>query len=172
MLIFQIFCLKFCFPFSLRVLRIELSSLSSHCIFCITSCICFWSDFPQILKSYRGDHVVWLLTKTWLTWYSQGLPNCHYNGFLWVQRVNCGGRWDASSKSSVRKWLVVPDLGVLSGDGLQLSAPSGTPWAAWATSPGVTTFPGAHIHRLIVEEGQWSGHLAPKGATLKTTPIP
>lgn len=87
MLIFQMsFTLEFCFPFSLHVL-LELSSLCIyfyilHHFLRLFSITC---STKQILRFQRGDHVVRVQTKPWPTPCSQGLPNCHYDGFLWVQ---------------------------------------------------------------------------------------
>ena len=103
MLMFQIFCLKFSFPF---MFCIELSSLSIHSMFCIAS----WT-LDLIFHRYWNPTEKTMWSDYWPRHGqlgSQGLPDWHYNDLLWGQGVNCGRHWDAS-----------PDT--LSGDDLSQS---------------------------------------------------
>lgn len=84
----------------------------------------------QILKSYREEHVVWVLTKTWPSWCSQGHPHGHDDGFLWVQWVNCVGTLGRSTQNPLKGGLADLALGVLSVDSLWFSVPSRSARAA------------------------------------------
>lgn len=84
--------------------------------------------------------------------------NLHDDGFLWVQSVNCGGHWDATPRFH-QGGLTVPEMVMLSTDGLQLTAPSGTAWAAerhltqgytFPQSPHPMTDCGAGIMGLLI----------------------
>lgn len=132
--------------FSLFMFCIELSSLSIHSMFCIPSWILdllfhrFWNPTEKTMWSD--------------CWPRHGQLGVLRGSQTGTMMIFCGFReWIVADIETLHQ---IPFQGMTcprsGGDGLQLSASLGTAWAPRAVSSELTSFPGAHIHWLIVEE--------------------
>lgn len=114
--------------------------------------------------------MVWVLTKPWPTWCSQGhsysikMVFCEVSGWTAVDTGMFHPQHPQEDWS--QHWGCCQHMAV--GSHLLL----GLPELPRATYPKARPFPGAHTQWSIVEEGEWSSHLAQWGELWKLLQFP
>lgn len=125
-------------------------------MFCIGACISFQSDSPQ--SRYWNPRKKITQSEYWPKLGQVGVLSSIQSPWWWFSVGSESELWDATLRFH-QGGLIVPEMEMLSTDGPQLTAPSGTAWAAerhltqgctFPWSPHPMTDSGAGIMGLLI----------------------